>query len=215
MPKTTRLKSQEVSLRFRLSDEREKELLDTAAEVFFEYGYSAASVGEMANRAKASKGTYYSRYPSKKLLFAAMIRARTDQVYEPLAELLRTTSTLENALQSFGMHVLEVSLTADSVSLVRILYMEAKNSPEIGRMFKQHGYGRLEAVLVKYLRQKIRDGHLQIEHVTIAAEQLVDALMGEPMRRMVLSLGQLPTKREKEIRVRNAVRMFLAAYGEK
>ncbi len=50
---------------------RTDRLLDLAAEVFLELGYEGTSTALIAERAHASKQTFYARFPSKEKLFLA------------------------------------------------------------------------------------------------------------------------------------------------
>src|SRR6204780_5843981 len=55
-------------------DERREHILKVAREVFFEYGYSAASMSQIAARLGGSKGTLYNYFKSKEELFEAQVR---------------------------------------------------------------------------------------------------------------------------------------------
>ena len=52
-------------------DERRAQLLDAALDEFFEKGFSAARMDDIARRAKLSKGTLYLYFDSKKAMFQA------------------------------------------------------------------------------------------------------------------------------------------------
>ncbi|HTF70452.1 MAG TPA: helix-turn-helix domain-containing protein [Edaphobacter sp.] len=67
MPRTA--KPLEERVRGRLDEDRLAELLDIAAEVFITKGFEAASTNEIAKRSNSSKGTFYSRFPTKEDLF--------------------------------------------------------------------------------------------------------------------------------------------------
>jgi len=55
-------------------DLKREAILSVAAEVFFEDGYQAASMSEIAARVGGSKGTLYNYFDSKEALFEAHVR---------------------------------------------------------------------------------------------------------------------------------------------
>src|SRR5271165_762276 len=58
----------------RRKEERPKELLAAALELFFEHGFAATRLEDVATRAGVSKGTLYCYFPSKNELFEAVVR---------------------------------------------------------------------------------------------------------------------------------------------
>src|ERR1700722_2359782 len=55
-------------------DSRREAILDVAAEVFMDVGYSAASMSMIAARVGGSKGTLYNYFKNKEELFEAQVR---------------------------------------------------------------------------------------------------------------------------------------------
>jgi len=59
----------------RLPEERPRQILDAALEVFGERGLAGAKLDEIAKRAGVSKGTIYLYFPNKEELFREVVRA--------------------------------------------------------------------------------------------------------------------------------------------
>src|ERR1700722_8250715 len=57
---------------------KEQQILAAAKELFLERGYATTSMDMVAQRARASKTTLYTRFPSKEALFAATITAECE-----------------------------------------------------------------------------------------------------------------------------------------
>lgn len=197
----------------RVSEERLAELLDVAAEVFFEHGFAAASVGEMARRARASKGTYYSRYATKSDLFEAIIRRRSDVAMERIQEIFHSGGAVQEILREFCRQLLKLTLSPEAISLLRLLYMEARHFPELGKAFYEHGYGRIQNCFVAYLKDQVGKGTLRIDNIPLVAEQFVDGLIGGLSRRLALAVDSVPSRREQDLRIATALGAFFAAYG--
>ena len=62
-------------------DQRREAILNVAREVFFEQGYSAASMSTIAARLGGSKGTLYNYFKSKEELFEAQVRGRRSRAW--------------------------------------------------------------------------------------------------------------------------------------
>src|SRR5687768_754702 len=60
-------------------DPKAERILEAAKEAFMELGFAATSMDMVAQRARASKTTLYTRFPSKEALFAATISAECER----------------------------------------------------------------------------------------------------------------------------------------
>jgi AcrR family transcriptional regulator len=115
-----------------LAGEVEARILDTAAQVFLDRGFNAASIGEIAEVARAGKPTIYARYPSKEALFEAAFLRRLAQRNARLETLEVEGATVEERLVSIGVGLVEESLTEDFIGLMRLAIAEARRLPEMG-----------------------------------------------------------------------------------
>jgi TetR/AcrR family transcriptional repressor of mexJK operon len=197
----------------RLSDARVEELLATAAEVFYEKGYDEASVGEIAKRAKSSKGTFYSRYPTKELLFGAIIRRGADHVEAELASMMGDDQDVRSALRVFGHQLLTVVLSSESLHLDRLVSAQSQRFPELGRVFYESGPERMVKILATFFKQKTAQGLLNVAQPRVAAEQFIDMITGMLLRRALLSIEGKPTMRERSQRIDTTIDVLLKAYS--
>ncbi len=58
----------------RLPEERPRQIIDAALEIFSEHGLAAARLDDIARLAGVSKGTIYLYFPNKEALFSEMVR---------------------------------------------------------------------------------------------------------------------------------------------
>ena len=107
-------------------------ILDAAAKVFLARGFDGASIGEIAEVARAGKPTIYARYAAKEALFeAAFLRklaARNARLETHRAE----GATVEERLTSIGVALLEETLSEDFIGLMRLAIAEARRLPDMG-----------------------------------------------------------------------------------
>lgn len=194
-------------------DERAEFLLDVAADLFLSKGFAATSVGEIAAQAKASKGTFYSRYPSKEKLFTEVFRRSADAAFHEFSTILLPDAEPREVLCSLGQSLMRCVLAPDSINLMRLVYMESKHIPELGKIFYQLGPERGREQISEYFQKLVARGVFRLDMDTsIGAEQFLDLLTGELVRRCALSIQPPFTPEEQTYRMNTAVDMFIRAY---
>jgi AcrR family transcriptional regulator len=113
--------------------EVEARILDAAAKVFLERGFSGASIAEIAVAARAGKPTIYARYPDKEALFEAAFLRRVAARNARLETHRAEGETVEQRLVTVGVALVEESLTEDFIGLMRLALAEARLLPEMGQ----------------------------------------------------------------------------------
>jgi TetR/AcrR family transcriptional regulator, mexJK operon transcriptional repressor len=212
-PDVKKLKAAPATRRKRLADDRIAELLDIAAEVFIADGFAAASTNEMARRANASKTTFYSRFPTKKDLFLAVVERRMTSIFEQVAR-FPEQSNLESTLRQFGLNLLRIALSPQQVSLIRMIGMEAGRYPELAGRFYENGPKRGEEALASYLARQISSGQLRKDDPRIMARHFMSLITGSPVRWFVLGFDPDPIDEGSLWKhVDDVLRLFLHAYG--
>ena len=192
----------------RISPARVDELLEIAAQVFAERGFDGASVNEMAKRANASKGTFYSRYPTKEALLMAVMGQRVQGLEADLAGSMAPHIEIEQALTSFADHMLSVVLSEPMLANYRVVTLEARRFPELGKAYYENGAGKMARFLASYLALKASEGIIELEHPQICAELFIDSIVGMPRLRAALGIGVL-SRKERALRIELAVKTFL------
>ena len=200
--------------RIRLPDERLAEILDVAAEIFLAHGYAAASTNEIACKANASKGTFYSRFPNKEALFLAVLQRRVQSVFAEVAGFLPAEPPIEDTLHAFGIRFTNVGLSSAQIRLLRVVSMEAENFPQLSRRFFELGPQRAQEALTAYMEEQIARGRLTHEDPALMAQQFLSLLRGGPVQWVVLGVNSEPLgKVAREQHIGATLRLFLRGYG--
>jgi TetR/AcrR family transcriptional repressor of mexJK operon len=194
--------------------ERCRRILDAACRHFSEHGLERASIDAIAADAGVSKMTVYSHFESKERLFEASVRDRTDQVMGGVAgvEALDPKQP-RKALLAIGEQFLALAREDDALGQFRSLYGAAGAQPEACRAFYRQGADRLIGELAAYLRRANAAGTLKVQHPRQAADLFLSMFLGDGHIRGLLKL-EMPDARENKALLREAVRVFMAAYGE-
>ncbi len=116
-------------------DERKKEILDAATEIFSSKGYRAASVTDVLERAGIARGTFYHYFGSKKDVFLELIEFYFTEFEKVLEEchielmsaLDAGTSPLE-AWKDYSLRVLHYH--SENPELTVLIYREAMGLDE-------------------------------------------------------------------------------------
>jgi AcrR family transcriptional regulator len=143
--------SARISKKDKKTEERHKQILDAAIEVFSHKGYAAATIPEIAEAAGVAAGTIYLYFPNKRELFMASIKNLIFTV--PLLDLLGKipTGDIEEVFTKVLVNRFELIKGQQSkISRMPTLVGEILRDPELKEMlldkFLHPFLGRMEAV---------------------------------------------------------------------
>lgn len=159
-------------------DDKEAKILAAAKDAFFELGYAATSMDLVAQRARASKTTLYTRFPSKEALFAAVVAAECASfglAFEP-AEFAGLD--VEAALRRIGRRFVDLQCSSECLRAEQMVLGEAPRFPELARAFQREGADRVIAAVSAYLADATRRGLLDLADPGFAAQHFLSALKG-------------------------------------
>ena len=188
-------------------DPKEEKILAAAAEAFLEFGYAGTSMDIVAQRARASKTTLYTRFASKEELFAATISAYCIHhgMELHLDEMLRQAP--EKVLCRIGRNFVDLILSPEAVRMEQIITGEAPRFPEVARIFHEAGPQRTIAVVARYLAEAAARGQLSVADPEFTARQFLMSLKA-PNCEQMLALPPMPPE-ERDVFVAKVVRLFL------
>ena len=192
--------------------ERARRILEAAQRHFNEHGLERASVDAIAADAGVSKMTVYNNFRSKEGLFQAVVRDRSAVVVAgfPGTGALDPEQP-EEALLAIGERFLALA-RGDALGALRAVYGVAGAQPEVCRAFYKDGPERVNGELAAYLRRAHLAGTLKVLNTLQASDLFLSMFMGSGHIRGLLKL-EMPDARENKALVREAVRVFMAAYG--
>jgi AcrR family transcriptional regulator len=194
--------------------ERCRRILEAASSHFNAHGLERASVDAIAAEAGVSKMTVYSHFGSKEGLFEAVIRERTQSVVGDVAgvEALDPKQP-QKALLAIGERFLALAREEEALGQFRSVYGAAGARPEACQAFYRQGPDRLVGEVADYLRRANAAGTLKVPHPRQAADIFLAMFLGDGHIRGLLKL-EMPDARESRALLREAVRVFMAAYAK-
>jgi AcrR family transcriptional regulator len=146
----------------RRKEARPAELLDAALDVFFEKGFSAARLEDIAARAGVSKGTVYLYFSSKEDVFDALVRAIPQANIEQVRALagdatIPADQLLGRVLRFIGGLIRDPRM----IKFPRLIVGEAGNFPKLAETYKREVISRGSAILTHIIERGIEEGRLR------------------------------------------------------
>jgi AcrR family transcriptional regulator len=194
------------------SEAKRQGIIDAAAAVFMEQGFSAASMSEIASRAGGSKATLYSYFPSKEELFCEVMRDLCAERVQPAFTTLETGEEVAETLELFGIGFLREILSPDLLAIRRMMLAEAGRS-NIGQLFYNEGPKIGRTKIANFLEQQMQLGQLKKADPWRATLHLLALLTSELADECLWGVREKPSEQEITEHVRSALAVFFAAYG--
>ena len=202
----------------RRSARKRRAIIDAATTAFLDHGYRGTSMDAVAAAAGVSKQTVYQHFGDKQRLFreliAATVQSASDPVYDEVRR-LADSGSLDNDLRDLARRLLTLVLQPTMMRLRRLVIAEARQFPDLGRVFCDLGPGRTIAALADTFAELTRQRRLNAPDATVAATQFNWLVMSAPLNQaMLLGQDDTPTTREINRWADSGVRTFLAAYAD-
>ncbi|MFD0259356.1 TetR/AcrR family transcriptional regulator [Kitasatospora indigofera] len=149
-------------------------LLAAALEVFAEYGFHAAPIEQICERAGFTRGAFYSNFSSKEELFLALFDEHSERVVARITTLVDSISTENLTLQGLVEVLADIEPAERDWYLVTTEFtLYAIRDPQAGWALAQHD-ARLRAEIARCLTEHLaRAGRT----LTVDADELARLLI--------------------------------------
>jgi TetR/AcrR family transcriptional repressor of mexJK operon len=195
-------------------------IIEGATACFLRAGYARTSVDEIADRAGVSKQTVYEHFGGKEQLFTEIVLSTIDEVGQPFfdrlhaLEAIETPQQPETFLRALARELAAVVKEPRLLDLRRLVIAEVARFPHLGRAFAERGPGRTVDALAAELERLNDDGALRVADPHLAAQQFNWLVLSIPINRAMFDPNTRFTQAELDHHADEAVRVFLAAYGQ-
>ncbi len=166
-------------------DDRREVLLTAALHEFFERGFSAARMDDIAKRAGLSKGTLYLYFDSKEALFTSLIETFALPNVERIETAARAAGGARNAIRA--VLALAPNLVRESVVplIAKILIADAPAFPDIVTAYRKTVIERVLGVFADILKDAHEAGEIDVSDPDLTARLVVAPIMFSAMWRVV------------------------------
>lgn len=169
-----------------LDPQRTEKILQAAATVFCEVGYSRASMDRIARQADVSKATLYNHFPSKSALFRTAVQRASESLVNDLNRMELSGLALPEALERLGGSYLAFLLDDTRLAVIRAVVAESQHDSELGRTFHEVGPAIAQAAVARLLKRRVEAGELAVTDVNSAARDFLALLRGDLLWRALL-----------------------------
>jgi AcrR family transcriptional regulator len=194
-------------------DVRER-ILRSAMEAFMEHGFAAATMLEIATRAKVSKRELYALVGNKEEMLASCVarRGQRMRLREGFPEPTDAAS-LRSALREYGTTLLGELMDPDVLGVFRLGVAESTRSPGVAASIVEFGRKPARAALESMLRSARTAKLLRDGDPAAMVAHYQGLLWGDLMVWVLLGTAPVPTAKEIRLRADEAARCFLVLFG--
>jgi TetR/AcrR family transcriptional regulator, mexJK operon transcriptional repressor len=192
---------------------RREAILDVAAQSFLEHGYAGTTMSAIAATLGGSKGTLWSYFASKEVLFAAVIDRVTHAFRAQLSLILNPRDGIEPALRRFCIEFLRKVTSPEAIALHRLVVGETHRFPEIGQIFYDRAPRETQKLLAGFLADAMEQGSLRQTDPLIAARQLIALCMAGGHQRMLMAIIDAIPPDVMEAEIDRAMDAFMRAHA--
>jgi TetR/AcrR family transcriptional regulator, regulator of autoinduction and epiphytic fitness len=196
--------------RTRDTSKKRDEIVDAAAQVFVSAGYDNASMDRIAQVAGASKRTVYNHFPSKEVLFRAVIGRFLQQSRELKQIEYEPRKSLSAQLGRFADAIIELTRNAEWLGLVKVMTSLTVLQPALVAS-TMAGLRDERDSLEAWLEAATADGRLHVKQPALVARTFWAALSGAFLMPAIY-LAPLPPQETNAVK-QELVAMLLARHG--
>ncbi len=186
-------------------------IVEAGARSFFDVGFAASSIEQIASDAGVSKVTIYNHFGDKRALFAAAVEHECSKMRGYFSIDSVSGTPIAERLRVIGEAMFAFLSRPEMVQFERRIAAETETNPSIGREFLEAGPWRMKETFSKFLAHADASGELSVPNPDLAAEQFVAMCKG--MGDLEQRFGEIITPEAKDARIGGAVDVFLRAYS--
>jgi AcrR family transcriptional regulator len=189
---------------------KEQEVLDVATDYFLEHGYKGASINAMARSSGISKESIYRYFSSKKQLFEAVIGRELLEYQSGLRRLsAEKTMDLRETLITIAETVLSVLTTDRTLALRRLIFDEARRSPDVGQHYYKIGPEYAFATFEEIFRSHRTESDF---HPAALSRHFLAMMFWSVMLERECGVRPVPTRADMRTWVESVVNDFMRAF---
>ena len=171
---------------------RNKNLIDTAGQLFLEMGYGKVSLELIAREAHVAVRTIYVKFGGKAGLFKEVLIANRDRFISP-HQMATDQRPMKEVLGEFSEDFLRLITAPEALAVQRMVVAEAKNNPELARSFYDAGPRQSREMLSQYFsRPDIREQLREELAMDLIPGYLINCVMGDPFSRFLFDPAEQP-----------------------
>lgn len=148
-------------------DERRMAFLMAAIDEFYEKGFEAARVDDIAKRAGLSKGTLYLYFKNKEALFQGLVETMVMPDLAQMEQFVKDAPTATDALSMIMRFLPQMIRDSMGPRLIKIMVGEAGRFPDVVQSYKQTFSDQGLKVIAGILKRGHDTGEFVVEDIEL------------------------------------------------
>lgn len=186
------------------SNEKRRQILYHASELFLLQGYDRTSMDAVAKQGGVSKQTVYSHFKNKDVLYNAVIEAKCEEYRIEESAICSDSQPLSEILYSIASNFIQLLNDDRVIAMYSVVIGESKNNQHLAQLF--YDAGPMHSVmLVKDLLVKHPDIDLSSAQARSLSTDFFNLLKGEYHMLSMLGLPFEQTPQDLDTFARNVV----------
>jgi AcrR family transcriptional regulator len=141
------------------SEDRRRQIVEVALELFSQKGFNGATTKEIADRAGISPAILFRHFPSKEAIYSAILDHKLRQAAERIRGRLQDAAGRKDDRAYFGALAFDMlELYSKDRALIRLLLFSALEGHELSKMYYKTISRQVRDHLRAYIKQRIADG---------------------------------------------------------
>ncbi|WP_206243537.1 TetR/AcrR family transcriptional regulator [Novosphingobium terrae] len=211
MSKVAALAGSTIGRRESQRQNRREAIIAAARSAFFEGGFAAVSMSDIAASIGGSKSTLWSYFPSKDALFSAVIESAAVELHGKLKGILRSELCSSEKLHEFSLRYIETVCSERCIKLHRLIISEAERFPRVGEIFYECAVSVVHDELRAYFLVEMLEGRMRQADPSQAASEFV-SLLCRPQHFELWNISALKSGSDREGYACRAIDTFRRAY---
>lgn len=154
-------------------DQRRQALLSAALNEFFEKGFAATRMDDVAKRAKLSKGTVYLYFESKEAMFIALLESLAEPKLEMFESVMEQAESFEVAIRTLFEIVPVIIRTTEMPRFLKVLIGDSQMFPDIVALYRDAFIERALKLIAGLLTRAHNAGEICVEAPELTARIVV------------------------------------------
>ena len=164
---------------------RTQDLIDVAAGLFLQHGYTGTSLETIARQAHVAVRTIYVKFGGKAGLLKAVLQARRERFFA-LGAMDHDQRPLREVIGEFAVHFYDMLCEPYAVALQRVVMAEAATNPELAEAFYEAGPRMTRDMIERYFsRPDIRAQLRPDVPFALLPSHLIACINGDPVMRFL------------------------------
>jgi len=148
--------------RKRRPEDRPREILDAALDLFSENGFSATRLEDVAKQAGLSKAAIYLYFPDKSALLKAIIQEMaTSNIMQVQGTIATHQGPVAPLLRQLLLFIGNRMQTTRLPSLIKLVVSESRAHPELGRLYIENVLSKALPLLQSLIERGIASGEFR------------------------------------------------------